>query len=146
MDHAVLVEVVDGGGDALHDGLGLALGEELLPEDLVEEFAAPHEVEHEEDLVRGLEEVPQGDDVRMLAVAEEDLDLLGAIPLVLGDDLDGVLGARGTVDAALAHGETAGADLFQDLVLLVDGDRLDTGRGATLKKKQKMKLCKSSQS
>ena len=103
-----------GGDDLFEDGPGLALREELLPHDLVQQLAAAHELEHEAHLeanrsqshcpgqskvtiqLKGgcakiilfylffrLEHVPQRDDVLVLAVPQQDLDLLHAVPLGL---------------------------------------------------------------
>lgn len=75
-------------GHLLHDGPGLALREELLAKDLVQEFPPAHEVEHQVDMLLRLEDVPETDDVGVLAVAEQNLDLFGAVPLALGDNLE----------------------------------------------------------
>ena len=76
VDHSVLVEVLHHAGHLVHHGPGLALREELLPEDFVQKLSASHQLEDEEDLVLLLEHVPQADDVGMLPVAEQDLNLM----------------------------------------------------------------------
>ena len=81
------MKVFDGGRDSLHAGLGLPFGEKLLPQDLVEEFSAAHQLEDEEDVVLVLERVAEADDVRVRAVPQQDLDLLTAIPLAFINNL-----------------------------------------------------------
>ena len=51
--YPALVEEADGGDDLLEDGPGLPLREELLPHDLVQQLAAPHELEHQAHLIEG---------------------------------------------------------------------------------------------
>ena len=50
-------------------------------EDLVEQLAAPHQVEDEVDVAVALEEVTKRDDARMLTVPKKDLDFFGAVTL-----------------------------------------------------------------
>ena len=75
------MQILDYVRDFLHDGSRLPFREEFLPEDFVQQLAASHQLEHEVDLVLLLEHVPQADYVRVLAVPEEDLNLLLAVSL-----------------------------------------------------------------
>ena len=75
------MQILDYVRDFLHDGSRLSLREEFLSEDFVQQLSASHQLEHEVDLVLLLEHVPQADYVRVLAVPEEDLNFLLAVPL-----------------------------------------------------------------
>ena len=80
MNHTILMQILDYVRDFLHDGSRLSLRKEFLFEDFVQQLSASHQLEHEVDLVLLLEHVPEADDVRVLAVPEEDLNLLLAVP------------------------------------------------------------------
>ena len=75
------MQILDYVRDFLHDGSRLSLREEFLSEDFVQQLSASHQLEHEVDLVLLFKHVPQADDVRVLAVSEEDLNLLLTVPL-----------------------------------------------------------------
>ena len=81
MNYTILMQILDYVRDFLHDGPSLALREEFLSEDFVQQLSAAHQLEHEVDLVLLLEHVPQTDNVRVLAIPEEDLHLLLTVPL-----------------------------------------------------------------
>ncbi len=74
------MQITDCGDDPLHDCPGLALREELLPDNLVEELAAAHVVEDEADLVAGLEHVAQGDHILKV----EAIIIVASISLIFG--------------------------------------------------------------
>ncbi len=70
ISYPILVKILDDSRDNLHDTAGLAFGEELLLENLVEQFAPSHEFTHKVHMFRIFEGVPERDDVRMLTMPE----------------------------------------------------------------------------
>ncbi len=112
VSHPLAVQVVHSFGDGVKHSASLSLREELLPEDLIQQLAALHQLRHqihEAALVVHLTHththlsephtaaaaghqsrvthVLQRDDVGMLAVPHQDLDLLRRVALAFVNDL-----------------------------------------------------------
>ena len=120
MNDSILMEIFDGTGHFVHHSSGLSLGEKLLPENFVEELSASHQLEHQEDLVLLLEHVTQADDAGVLAISQQDLNLLLAVSVLSVYNLDGVLHLGGAVDTPVADTVAAPPDLLAHLVLLLE--------------------------
>ena len=97
MDHHVAVAVLDAGDDLLEEVSRLVLAETTLLHDVVEELAALDVLHDHVDVVRGLEDLIQADDVRVHE-QPQDLDLpanlllhVDGLDLLAVQDLDGHL-------------------------------------------------------
>lgn len=73
------MQVLQGLGDGVEDGTGLALREELLPQDLVQQLAAFHQLRHQEDraaiVVHLTEEGKEEEEELLAAAAAESVTL-----------------------------------------------------------------------
>mmetsp|Transcript_10454 Transcript_10454/g.43278 ORF Transcript_10454/g.43278 Transcript_10454/m.43278 type:complete len:343 (+) Transcript_10454:2484-3512(+) len=97
VDHHVAVAVLDAGDDLLKEVSRLVLAETTLLHDVVEELAALDVLHDHVDVVRGLEDLIQADDVRVHE-QPQDLDLpanlllhVDGLDLLAVQDLDGHL-------------------------------------------------------
>ena len=122
VDDLVAVAILDGTQHLLEEAAGLLLGHAAVGDDVVEQLAAGV-LEHHDDLVGGLDDGVQLDDVGMaqelevLDLALDAADHVAADELFARDDLEGDLLAGAAVHGQLDLAEGALAQSADDVVL-----------------------------